>query len=232
MHILRTNNCHENDRLIMFDNIVRRGLEAILNVELTTLRWTQACLPIRDGGLGVRTTVSLATSALLASAMSTLALQELILPSVANTIDSAVVASQERWKVITLEQPITGDLACKQRSWDQGRLSPLELWKPTPPPAEPPPPLFPPMFHVGSRWVGGGGGRRNDQIPNNYWGCKIWRRRSGKVEQFKYITAVLEHKPCSGWSCSSIQARPCLKFSIPRLSSTLPIAFALLISLI
>ena len=50
--------------------------------------------------------------------MSTLALQELILPSVANTTDSAVVASQERWKVITLEQPITGDLACKQRSWD------------------------------------------------------------------------------------------------------------------
>ena len=101
MHILRTNNCHDNDRLIMFDNIVRRGLEAILNVELSTLQWTQACLPIRDGGLGVRTTVSLATSAFLASAMSTLALQELILPSVANTTDSAVVASQERWKVIT-----------------------------------------------------------------------------------------------------------------------------------
>ena len=119
MHILRTNNnCHDNDRLIMFDNIVRRGLEAILNVELSTLQWTQACLPIRDGGLGVRTTDSLATSAFLASAMSTLALQELILPSVANTIESAVVASQERWKVITLEQPITGDLACKQRSWD------------------------------------------------------------------------------------------------------------------
>ena len=42
MHILRTNNCHDNDRLIMFDNIVRRGLEAILNVELSTLQWTQA----------------------------------------------------------------------------------------------------------------------------------------------------------------------------------------------
>ena len=96
MHILRTNNCHDNDRLIMFDNIVRRGLEDIMNVELPTLQRTQACFQIRDGRLGVGTTVSLATSVFLASAMSTLALQELILPSVANTTDSAVVASQER----------------------------------------------------------------------------------------------------------------------------------------
>ena len=119
MHILRTNNCHDNDRLILFDNIVRRGLESILNVDLSTSQWIQACLPIRDGGLGVRTTVSLATSAFLASAMSTLALQELILPSVANTTDSAVVASQDRWTAITHEQPMTGVLACKQRSWDE-----------------------------------------------------------------------------------------------------------------
>ena len=118
MHILRTNNCHDNDRLILFDNIVRRGLESILNVDLSTSQWIQACLPIRDGGLGVRTTVSLETSAFLASAMSTLALQELILPSVANTTDSAVVASQDRWTAITHEQPMSGVLARKQRSWD------------------------------------------------------------------------------------------------------------------
>ena len=99
-HILRTNNCHDNDRLILFDNIIRRGLESILNVDLSTSQWIQACLPIRDGGLGVRTTVSLATSAFLASAMRTLALQELILPSVANTTDSAVVVGQDCWTAI------------------------------------------------------------------------------------------------------------------------------------
>jgi hypothetical protein len=50
--------------------------------------------------------------------MSTRALQEQILPSVINTVDTAVVASIDRWTAITSQQPISGDLTHKQRSWD------------------------------------------------------------------------------------------------------------------
>ena len=35
MHILRTNKCHENDKLETFDTIIRAGLDTILNVELS-----------------------------------------------------------------------------------------------------------------------------------------------------------------------------------------------------
>ena len=125
MHILRTNKCHDNDKLETFDIIIRAGLETILNVELSTHQWNQASLPVREGGLGVRTAVSLATSAFLASAMSSgrfpelvQVIQEQILPSVANTTDTAVVASLDRWTATTSQQPISDDLNHKQRSWD------------------------------------------------------------------------------------------------------------------
>ena len=118
MHILRTNKYHDNDKLETFDTIIRAGLETILNIELSTHQWNQACLPVREGGLGVRTAVSLATSAFLASAMSARALQEQILPSVTNTADTAVIGCLDRWTVITSQQPISDDLTHKQRSWD------------------------------------------------------------------------------------------------------------------
>ena len=56
----------------------------VLSVQLTPQQWTQTCLPITEGGLGIRTTVSLATSAFMASAVSTQGLQEQILPSAVN----------------------------------------------------------------------------------------------------------------------------------------------------
>ena len=45
-------------------------------------------------------------------------------------------------------------------------------------------------MHITSRCVVGW---RNDQSPKYYLGCKNWWRQGGKVEQFKYITTVLEH---------------------------------------
>ena len=67
MHSLMTNKCFENPRL---DTMVRTGLETVLNVQLTPQQWTQTCLPIREGDLGIQTTVSLATSAFMASGTS------------------------------------------------------------------------------------------------------------------------------------------------------------------
>src|SRR6218665_464362 len=64
------------------------GLDSIINCSLSDLQWLQATLPLKDGGLGVRRVVSLASSAYLASAASTLGLQSAILSGVAASSDS------------------------------------------------------------------------------------------------------------------------------------------------
>ena len=82
MHILRTARCFDNVLLLRFDNILRDGLISILNVSFTHSQWQRASLPVKDGGLGVRTAYSLASSAFLASAVGTLALQNRIVPRI------------------------------------------------------------------------------------------------------------------------------------------------------
>jgi len=54
-----------------FDAVLRESLSTTLNIDLSANRWIQASLPVRWGGLGVRSFVSLAPSAYLASAAST-----------------------------------------------------------------------------------------------------------------------------------------------------------------
>ena len=71
LYILRTSVCHGNPILDDIDNITREGLSNILNLPFSDDNWRQANLPVKDGGLGVRSVASLASSAFLASAAST-----------------------------------------------------------------------------------------------------------------------------------------------------------------
>ena len=80
LYILRTSSCAGNSLLSKFDNILRRGLSKILNIDVTDSQWTQASLPVQMGELGVRSACTLAPSAFLASAAVTLSLQNAILP--------------------------------------------------------------------------------------------------------------------------------------------------------
>ena len=77
LYTLRTSPCAGNPLLHEFNNVLRTGLETILNVQLSDLQWMQASLPM--GGFGVRSVCSLASSAFLASAAATLPLQDEIL---------------------------------------------------------------------------------------------------------------------------------------------------------
>jgi len=61
-------------------NTLRTGLITILNVDINNDQWLQASLPVGDGGLGIQSSEILAPSAYLASAASTLLLQQSILP--------------------------------------------------------------------------------------------------------------------------------------------------------
>jgi len=81
LYLLRTSDCGDNPLMSEFDNTLRSGLTSILNVDLSENQWTQASLPVGDGGLGIRSAQMLALSAFLASAASTFQLHQYILPN-------------------------------------------------------------------------------------------------------------------------------------------------------
>jgi hypothetical protein len=80
LYILRTSPCFDSSLLSQFDAVLRQGLCNILNIQLSDDQWTQASLPIYDGGLGIRSASMLAPSAFLASAAASRLLQNEMLP--------------------------------------------------------------------------------------------------------------------------------------------------------
>ena len=81
--------------------------------------WTQASLPIKDGGLGFRSVVSLAPSAFLASAVSTRDLQSLILRSSTVSEDPNVDDALAVWKNGHTAAPPSGEQCFTQKKWDR-----------------------------------------------------------------------------------------------------------------
>jgi len=57
-HLLRSTLCIDSLVLPLYDAVLRESLSATLNIDLEDIRWSQASLPIRWGGLGVRGVVS------------------------------------------------------------------------------------------------------------------------------------------------------------------------------
>jgi len=51
--------------LEMFDSLLRSALTRIANTDISDSQWSQASLPIKDGGLGIRQVHSLALPAYL-----------------------------------------------------------------------------------------------------------------------------------------------------------------------
>ena len=115
MNALRAAPCVDHPALERFDAMLRSGLSKIVNCEISDLAWIQAGLPIRDGGLGVRSVALLVPSAFLASAAATLNLQDAILLEVVQDEDVFVPA---RWGEMFESEPLSGKAACSQRSCD------------------------------------------------------------------------------------------------------------------
>ena len=63
IYFLRTSNCCDNPLLTTFASTLKQGLSSVLNVDLTESQWLQASLPVRHGGLGIRSVQMLAPSA-------------------------------------------------------------------------------------------------------------------------------------------------------------------------
>ena len=51
LYILRTAPCSDRIELAAYDEVVRSSLSSILNLTLPPLTWSQACLPVRWGGI-------------------------------------------------------------------------------------------------------------------------------------------------------------------------------------
>ncbi|KAF2885104.1 hypothetical protein ILUMI_21068 [Ignelater luminosus] len=98
------------------DNKLKNGLESILNIQLDCVQWTQASLPIKSGGLGIRKITDIALPAFLASTFGVHALVNLICPS----LDEGTVHLEEEAKEIwnKLNPSNIPTLPTYQRNWD------------------------------------------------------------------------------------------------------------------
>ena len=85
LHLLRSSPCTGHPTLITIDQVLRRCVSQITNTALSDDQWAQASLPVKAGGLDIRSAVQLAPSAYLAAFSSSADLQALILtlPAVA-----------------------------------------------------------------------------------------------------------------------------------------------------
>ena len=119
MHILRSSPCVGHTGLSKFDNLLRTGLSYITNTDLSDMQWLQASLPVKDGGLGVRRVTSLASSAFLASAASTLGLQDLILSRYGPCTDASLVSVCNDWSLEHNIPSLCPPLSSSQKAWDR-----------------------------------------------------------------------------------------------------------------
>jgi len=97
LHLLRCSPSVSHPLLDQFDSLLRSAVQRITNTDLSDSQWMQASLPVKDGGLGVRRVSSLSLPAYLASAASSLSLQDAIL---SNSVSSAstICTNYQGWK--------------------------------------------------------------------------------------------------------------------------------------
>ena len=68
LYALRTCRCYSHPLLVKYDQILRLGLELIVNTSIDDAGWSQATLPVSYGGLGIRRAVDLAMPSFFSSA--------------------------------------------------------------------------------------------------------------------------------------------------------------------
>jgi hypothetical protein len=119
LHVLRTAPCFGSSLLSVFDNVQRSFLEMICNVRLSDQAWLQASLPVSSGGLGIRSLVTLAPSAFLASFEGSIGVSNLILPP--RVLSIGYQHSEDAlqvWRRRHSGDAPTGTDASRQKAWD------------------------------------------------------------------------------------------------------------------
>ncbi|XP_063394325.1 uncharacterized protein LOC134679354 [Cydia fagiglandana] len=109
------------DDIGCFDAAIKLTIESIVNISMTENQWTQAALPVRHGGLGVRRVQDVCLPAFLASAHGVMDLVANILPKNGDRVCIPYVADAlEAW--LCSNQGATVPENPKiQRAWDDTR---------------------------------------------------------------------------------------------------------------
>ena len=87
----------DNTLLEIYDVLLCKGLSSILNIDMTDNQWTQASLPIKLGGLGIRRAASLALHAFLALAAGTQMIQASMLGDCITDTDGVLETLSLKW---------------------------------------------------------------------------------------------------------------------------------------
>ena len=103
-----------------FNRLLGQGLSEILNISLSEDQWRQAALPVKAGGLGIRSASELASSAFLASAAGASDLVLRLLPRrLSASVDTAVTTTLQSWsQTNNLAAPPMGLASHSQKIWD------------------------------------------------------------------------------------------------------------------
>jgi hypothetical protein len=131
IHTLRSSSCFGHESLLSFDSLLCKALCKICNVSLSDDQWLQASLPVKSGGLGIRRVASLASSAFLASAVSTHDLQQQILHFNTGLPDDSLETIQQYWQhthfqyltTISSKAAVMGQTYCRERVRHAARTS-------------------------------------------------------------------------------------------------------------
>ena len=111
------------------DDILRDGLSKFPNIDLSHNQWIQAALPVSKGGIGIRSVVSLAPSAFLASAASTFNPQNRILSeNLALIPDTDVTDTLAIWSELSNNQIVNESKKITQKAWDD-KVTEIEFKK-------------------------------------------------------------------------------------------------------
>jgi len=126
LYTIRSSLCCGHPALLKFDSLLPNSLSIITNNILSTSGWLQASLLVRDGGLGIRSVVTVAPSAVVTSVEYTCILHSDILRQCPSFPDTFLQLGLEAWSFGHQNHPPTGAQACLQRQWDRVIVSNLK----------------------------------------------------------------------------------------------------------
>ena len=124
LYTIRSSPSFLSPSLQRYDETIRSIVSDITNINFDETAWTQASLPVKSGGLGIRSSVELAPSAFLASAAANSDLTHHILPPRFQSSELLYVAEATKmWSTGLDLPPLSGPASHHQKAWDDIKVS-------------------------------------------------------------------------------------------------------------
>jgi hypothetical protein len=126
LYTLRCAPCYRSTILLEYDVTIKKTLQTILNINLIDMVWSQATLPVSNGGLGIRLATDLALPAFLSSLAGCVDLSLQLLPSrlhsVGGTQDTFYISAGIEWQSrCGMAVPDAASIGA-QKAWDSPQV--------------------------------------------------------------------------------------------------------------